>query len=86
MKMGSYNLSLLKYFIIIVVINLFSRELSNRVVTTDSSSFLKNSAAKPPIPTKINVTNGNKGEWTSANDNSKEIPVRNCYLYFSELI
>jgi len=77
-------LSLLRYFAIIVAFNLFSRELPNRIVTTDSSSFLKNSAAKPPIPTKINVTNGSKGESTSSN--SKEILVRNFYLHFSELI
>lgn len=42
--------------------------------------FPKNSAAKPPIPTKMNVTNGSKGEWTSENDNLKEMQVRNFFI------
>jgi len=41
------------------------------------ATFSKNNAAKPPIPTKVNVINGSKGEWTSENDNLKEIQVRN---------
>lgn len=55
------------------------RELSSTVVQSDP--LLKNSAAKPPIPTKIHVTNGSKGEWTSENDNLNEtLQVRNNYL------
>lgn len=46
------------------------------MVTIESGTFLKSSIAKPPIPTKINVTNGSKGEWISTNENPKEIPVR----------
>lgn len=66
------------------------RELLNRVVSSESGVYPKNSAAKPPIPTKINVTNGIKEQWTSEGDNlevQKEIQVRNHYLYcvcFSE--
>lgn len=51
------------------------------MVTSESGTFLKSNAAKPPIPNKINVTNGNKGEWISTNENAKEIPVRVYYLF-----
>lgn len=57
-------------------------ELSSRVISSESGTFPKNSAAKPPIPTKVNVTNGNKGDWTSGNDGSKEIQVRNNICVF----
>lgn len=58
------------------------REVSNTVVHSDPETLVKNNAAKPPIPTKIHVTNGNKGEWTSENDNLNEtLQVRSKYLF-----
>jgi len=45
------------------------------------ATFSKNNAAKPPIPTKVNVTNGSKGEWTPETDNLKETQVRFKIIY-----
>lgn len=52
-------------------------ELPNKIVQPDTGTYSKTNAAKPPIPTKVNVTNGSKGEWISENDNLKEMQVRN---------
>lgn len=59
------------------IVSVYFRELSNRAVPSESGMFPKNNAAKPPIPTKLNLTNGSKGEWTSDNNHLKEIQVRN---------
>jgi len=48
-------------------------ELSSKIIPSETTTFSKNNAAKPPIPTKINVTNGSKGEWTHETDHLKEI-------------
>jgi len=58
-----------------IVLNIY-RELSNKVIPSETATFSKNNAAKPPIPTKVNVTNGSKGEWTPETDNLKEMQVR----------
>lgn len=60
-----------------ILLHIIFREISNIIVPSESGMFPKNTAAKPPIPTKMNVTNGSKGEWTSENDHLKEMQVRN---------
>lgn len=72
MSISNYNI----IQVLNIVIYIFS-ELSNKIVPSETATFSKNNAAKPPIPTKVNVVNGSKGEWTSENDNLKEIQVRN---------
>jgi len=48
-------------------------ELSSKIIPSETATFSKNNAAKPPIPTKINVTNGSKGEWTPETNHLKEM-------------
>lgn len=64
---------------------IFCSELSSKIIPSETATFSKNNAAKPPIPTKINVINGSKGEWSPETDHLKEIQVRTnyniCYIF-----